>query len=1401
MYNNAFDPSYEYYGIFEHDKNYEYNTSITVNSSPYAVSVDSSKTGAYVESDCTPASENTTCWSGRFLNWLTTRRIDASRRVMVGGKLESPESYAYGESYYYKVVGNNEYGDPELKKSYINSSQYSPIPDGMPIKVYSPPDANGGTIQTSYDPYAKILFGGGLIYDASGDPIGEFDTITINDEVENVPLTLTYNNPIVIAQTPTFSDSEPGTIRIHNVTSDKFQIFLQEWNYLDGDHSEEQISYIVLEAGSHSLPNDIDVTAGVIDSPNEYVDRSNSGCDSTETSTNYQIVNFANTFTSTPVVISSVMTYNGHNTVTSRVWNIDGDSFNIALQEAGAPPGYGHVSERIGYIAFEKGTVDEPDKQWKLKAGSIGSVTDSISTYNLSSFFDTTPSLVAGMQTMNDAESATLRRDFLDKDYIKLHVEEEKSCNSDISHSAEDVGYLALSGGEWYPFNIALAINDRPSGLLQKLADRARIGISFYRYNPNARDIYYDNNVDGGTLRFMIPINPFVKMPTDTSLPVAEKGYRQLDGYIGTASGDIVDAVNSYPLVWGTTPIAENLWEMVQYFSQTNPYYNDYELAFELSDNANPERDPFYYPDYNKPLYCANPSVLIFTDGFPYRDANIPSNLVDYDEDSHAADETSNHGEDNLDDVAFWAFCDKSKGSCPVPGTPDDGSRDLRPLLQDDQYLTIYTVGFADGNIRPVLQDTADNAGGLAYAAADGKSLETALNQALTAAVSRASASAVAVNSGSITGSSKLYQAIFDSIDWSGDIEAYQVNLDGSIAAHPVWISSDQLPATNAHVNRRIITYNGTSGIPFQWYSISASQQTQLVSENVLNYLRGDTSNEETQGGSYRDRNKLIGDIINSAPVWVGGPGMHYPDNWGDNEPETSIKYSSFKSDKRNRTPVVYVGSNDGMMHAFHADTGYELFAYVPAKVYENLPNLTKPNYPHQYFVDGSPVVIDAFFSGSWHTVLMAGLNAGGQGVYALDVTEPSNFTSDETAAASNVLWEFDDSDDVDLGYSFSQPNIVRLQDGSWAAVFGNGYNNTANDSHVSTTGNAVLYILDIATGTILKKLDTGIGSADDPTGNGRPNGLSTVAPVDVTGDSIIDYIYGGDLFGNLWKFDLNNTNTTQWDVAYTGPIFSACDRSPCNIANPQPITSRPQVGPHPRFPGYMIYFGTGKYFEHNDDSSVSQITQSFYGIWDKNEDRLSNFDRGDLLQQEIIEEISLNGSDYRITTENLIDWTSHMGWYIDLINTESGNTDNKGERQVTASILREGRIIFTTLIPEDDPCSAGGTGWLMELDAKDGSHLDFSPFDVDGDGNFDEDDYIQATVDVNGDGRVDENDKVPGSGIKSQVGIIPMPAILANDDEEYKYTPGTTGDIQTVRENPGPSAKGRQSWSELWCK
>jgi type IV pilus assembly protein PilY1 len=278
---------------------------------------------------------------------------------------------------------------------------------------------------------------------------------------------------------------------------------------------------------------------------------------------------------------------------------------------------------------------------------------------------------------------------------------------------------------------------------------------------------------------------------------------------------------------------------------------------------------------------------------------------------------------------------------------------------------------------------------------------------------------------------------------------------------------------------------------------------------------------------------------------------------------------------------------------------------------------------------------------------------------------------------------------------------------------------------------------------------------------------------VDLDGDFTIDYIYAGDLSGNVWKFDVSNPAPTSWQVAYGGPLFTA------EISGtPQPITSYPEVGLHPQN-GLLIYFGTGKYLETADNTAVGIPTQTFYAIWDKNESTLTSFTRTALLQQEVLAVVSGN----RVTSDHAIDWTVHRGWYLDL--------PTQGERQVSDSVLRSNKIIFTTLIPNSQICGTGGSGWLMELDAHSGSRLAFPPFDLNDDDEFDE--YDMVTVMING-----SNVTVPVSGVISTEGILTSPAVLPSGNIELKYAGGSSGSISVTTENPGPGARGRQAWRSL---
>jgi type IV pilus assembly protein PilY1 len=804
-----------------------------------------------------------------------------------------------------------------------------------------------------------------------------------------------------------------------------------------------------------------------------------------------------------------------------------------------------------------------------------------------------------------------------------------------------------------------------------------------------------------------------------------------------------------------------------------------------------------------------------------------------------------------LADNAFYYWVNDLQPTIPndVPSyMPDPTPHPLTNKVEDNprndpatwQHMVTFTVGFGvdgdiplnDANYQDLLDGsiswssdkiddlwhTAINSRAQFFNAKSPQEMVDGFATALSDVLARtASGSAVSLNSGELDTNARLYQALFNSGAWNGQLLSFKLDtVTGAVITPEVWdaaqLLTTQIAGTGWDSNRVVITHDGTAGIPFRWGSLSTSMKNELTApiagvkssqgQARLQYLRGSEANEGVNGNGYRARATKLGDIVDSSPVYVGDPAFNHPDTL------ESQPYSSFRSSVSGRPAMIYVGANDGMLHGFDAVSGEERLAYVPREVFPNLPKLLVPAYAHTFYVNGAPTTGDVFFGGAWHTMLVGGLRKGGQAIYALDVTDPANFS--EGNAASLALWEFNDANDADLGYTYSRPGVVRMKNGKWAAVFGNGYNNTVADGNASTTGNAVLYIVDIENGTLIKKIDTGVGRAQDPTASLTPNGLATVSPVDVDGDRIADYVYGGDLFGNLWKFDVNDADPANWAIAYGGsPLFVAMDGSGAR----QPITAQLEAGPHPSTKtggafndgGYMVYFGTGKYLESSDNSVVGQQTQTFYGIWDPNLGSKPSYHSGGprkkLLRQQITEEntVNVNGTtaDVRVTTDNSISWPSdplnpgsnHLGWYMDLLNTESGNTDNQGERQITTPILRGGRIIFTTLIPSGSSCVFGGDGWVMELDSSDGSRLVDAPFDIDGDGMFD------LVTDSNG------NLVAPG-GLKSQVGAPQTPGILTTPgDVEYKYVGGTEGGTQVISEQAPkqpPGAGSRESWQQL---
>lgn len=758
------------------------------------------------------------------------------------------------------------------------------------------------------------------------------------------------------------------------------------------------------------------------------------------------------------------------------------------------------------------------------------------------------------------------------------------------------------------------------------------------------------------------------------------------------------------------------------------------------------------------------------------------------------------------------------------------GSSGATTLPSPLQYAAKYgSFTDSNGNNQPDLSTEWDNDNdGVAdsfFFADDPSQIGPKLAAYLATIATTSSSASVVANSVSLQTSTRIYQARFDSSDWSGSVVSFPVDIQTGALLPAEWDVSTKVQAQHYDTGREWLTWGGAGGgVPFRWANLNTAQQALLntnpgsgsndgFGSQRVDYLRGSNYYEIAQGNTgtgtpfFRDRNTPLGDVVNSTPTVVGAPSFGYPDSM------ETVAYSTFKASyddvacrdsngnlrsvaSLEREPILYFGGNDGALHGASACTGVERFAYVPQAVYPSLNKLTDPNYQHQYYVDGAATVVDAYWSGAWHTVLVGSQRAGGSGIFALDVTDPSRF--DEAYASQVALWDINvgTSGFSDLGYTFSQPSIVKAKGHGWVAIFGNGYD--------SSSGKAVLYIVRINDGALLAAIDlsaTGPGS----TAHGSHNGLSTPVPIDSDGDNLADLIYAGDLNGNLWRFEATATGFSR---ANTTLLYSA--RSVGNVA--QPITARPAVGYHPySATGRIVFFGTGKYYELTDqDPANAVVYNSMYGIWDRDSGatitsvttRNSNILQKQEITTQTVSTFGSNSETVRVVSDNPIQWAStsatcaagsSCGWYLDL-------TDS-GEKMVAQPILRGGRLIFVTTTPSPIPCEEGGSGWLMEVDPYTGGRLDFAALDLNGDGVFDFNDHLATTV-----GGVTTYS--PISGTKSKVGILQPPAIVAGiggsgngsfGSAEAKYSSGSKqAQVDVKIENPGGSGAGRKSWIRI---
>ncbi|WPH20442.1 PilC/PilY family type IV pilus protein [Variovorax paradoxus] len=645
-------------------------------------------------------------------------------------------------------------------------------------------------------------------------------------------------------------------------------------------------------------------------------------------------------------------------------------------------------------------------------------------------------------------------------------------------------------------------------------------------------------------------------------------------------------------------------------------------------------------------------------------------------------------------------------------------------LAYDKNYLTQTAGSYADivrgplnwpapgnadstsgggGDARNVddLWHTAVNGRGQYYSALNAGLLAEAINGVVSTVKQVAGAGAAASTSSLelVAGNNnQVFRASYTTQAWTGDLQAFALNGADAVIGARAWSAQAQLDAATP-ANRNIyfnnsgtlqgFTYTNlstalqanfdnrlcsTSLTATQCSLLSASDKTAANSgANLVNYLRGVRTHESQSVNAsntavaalYRRREHVLGDIVNGAPVHVGKPPFSYSDTG----------YADFVAAKASRKNVVYVAANDGMLHAFSSDTsdgGTELWSFIPTAVMPNLYKLADSAYGanHQYFVDGAPVMGDIKVGNTWKTILVGGLNSGGKSYYALDITDPTS---------PSMLWEFTDQN---LGYSYGNPVITKKADGTWVVVFASGYNNTGGD------GKGHLFVLNANTGEKLQDIATTAGTVSAPSGLAKIN-----AWIDDAANNTSKRFYGGDMLGNLWRFDIDGL---------IEPRRAALKLATFQVGTtPQPITTKPETVEITGKP--VIIVGTGRYLGQSDITDSTQ--QSVYAV----KDPLTNNGWGDVRADTtnfVRQTFTLAGTEAEAKTasvsNNAINFSTKAGWWIDLPHSKERIATNLG--------LQLNTLAIATAIPNGDACAAGGSSWRYYLNAATGGVVTTNP-------------------------------------------------------------------------------------------
>lgn len=768
----------------------------------------------------------------------------------------------------------------------------------------------------------------------------------------------------------------------------------------------------------------------------------------------------------------------------------------------------------------------------------------------------------------------------------------------------------------------------------------------------------------------------------------------------------------------GNTPLRISLWNAGAYFKTADPWGPNVGGA---------------------PLSCRQSFAILTTDGYYNDNSTVYSTAGNADgtKGRPYADTQSV----TLADIAMYYYDTDLQPDIEdnVPTTPEDGN--------NRQHMNTFGVSFGltgslntatdlprltSGEISwPSISTDAGKLDDLWHAtingrgqfvnAGDPQEFADGLKGALDSIVARtASSSNLGVSSAQLRQGSRVFQARFTSEVWTGDIFSFLIGSDGEIPIVPEWRASERVPTP---ANRNIYTRNGSTAVPFVWDQLSDAQKATLGNNSaVLDYLRGVRSGESSEGGSFRNRSSLIGDIVHSSPVYVAAPDDFAYERFSWPGASTYQTHRTLRSD---RTPMLYVAANDGMLHGFVASTGAERFAYVPSSSLAQMYQLTRPSYTHQFINDGALTVADVYDAGTanaWRTLLVGSTGRGGRQLYALDVSDPT--IPADNPAGRRVMWEFSDAD---FGRFTGRPVVGRMNNGDWAVLVGNGYN--------SNEYKGFLFVVNATTGALIQKIDTGAcPETDDPCVS---NGLAEVTTWDEDSDGDIDYVYAGDLRGNLWRFDVTSSTPSQWKVSFGTdtsplPLFRARNAS----GTPQPITSKVEVLLDPSTGTRWVSFGTGQFLGDTDRASTA--LQTWYGLYDNYPNAATSpvSGRSDLAQRVVLVETEQTTTTETENAEGETETTSETvkvrvisaqgdttggdrvidadgtyirkGWYLDLV-PPTGTA--AGERMIYGVQAFGGALFATSAIPADDPCTPGGSGWLMAIDPYTGGRLDADLF------------------------------------------------------------------------------------------